>query len=577
MEMLAWALATVSVLLTVLFFLPRFNNKEGHPDLLAERNPNPILCINRHYQVAYANSSAKRFLKRLGFVSNSYRDLLPEKYSQMLQDLVTSRQGGVTWEYLVAAGIMFEAQVYFFSDIDTFHVYISDVTQKKLAENELIHQAYHDPITSLPNQRMLHEELHKMLISDRERAFALISLGISHIEQLEEGMAAGEINNLIIRIARRLNGALERNEPTHHLTQLYRTENYRFVIIVDELTDQKVPLSLISELQSCFISPFTIARHQHYISCGIGITFHPNDARDAEELVRNANSAMSSALRLGNNSLSCYSPEMNVEAMKQLSLETDLRKALVNNELSVNYQPQLRMEDRMIVGAEALIRWDHPIAGPIPPARFIPLAEEIGLIVPITNWILDRVCNQIAIWQKEGIEPVPVAINISAQHFVHDHLTATVENAIRTSGISPSLIELEITERVTLLNVEMAIEALEQLKDLGVSLAVDDFGTGYSSLSYLQQLPLDVLKIDQAFVHRLGRGESSSNIVRAIVGLGRNLGLKLIAEGVETKEQFDLLREIGCEFGQGYLFSHPVSTDEFTKILELEALDKKGS
>lgn len=263
-------------------------------------------------------------------------------------------------------------------------------------------------------------------------------------------------------------------------------------------------------------------------------------------------------------------------AIERLTLENDLRKALDSREFMIHYQPKVRMESRKVVGAEALLRWNHPIDGEISPEKFIALAEEIDFIIPISEWLLEEVCRQIASWQQQGLEVVPVAINISPNHFTDYTLPASVKRAIDHAGIDPALVELEITEGITVNNVEEAIETLATLKRLGVSIAIDDFGTGYSSLAYLQQLPLDTLKIDQSFIRKMGNKGSSTTIVKAIIGLAHNLGLELIAEGVETPEQYDLLRQFGCQLGQGFLFSRPIPAEDFARIMELEALDKKS-
>lgn len=543
--------------------------------LFPERNPNPVLCLNHRGEILYANRSADKYLSRLNLDAHDYKRLLPNGFETQLKDLTTFKQGCTTWEYTINTK-SFEARAYYFSDIRTFHLYLTDVTQKKAAEDELVHQAYHDTLTSLPNQRMLDEHLHDRLITRRDQAFVLIVLKIGHTSPFEGELGSGASDNLILRVTRRLNRALRQCGKDCGNAQIYRIENYKFVILHDEMPGTHVPVHLIEAFNSCFDHPFTISGHQHVITYNIGMAFYPDDAEGSEMLLRNANSALNQAHKQGNNNFVCYSPEMNAMAIERLTLENDLRKALANREFMIHYQPKVRMKSRKLVGAEALLRWNHPIGGEISPEKFIALAEEIDFIIPISEWLLEEVCHQIDTWKKQGLEVVPVAINVSPKHFVDDTLPASVKRAIDRAGIDPALVELEITEGVTVHNVEEAIETLTALKALGVSIAIDDFGTGYSSLAYLQQLPLDTLKIDQSFVRRMGEKGSSTTIVKAIIGLAHNLGLELIAEGVETQEQYDLLRQFGCQLGQGFLFSRPVPAEDFARIMELEALDKKS-
>jgi EAL domain-containing protein (putative c-di-GMP-specific phosphodiesterase class I) len=299
-----------------------------------------------------------------------------------------------------------------------------------------------------------------------------------------------------------------------------------------------------------------------YVTASIGITLYPDDSADQDTLIKNADAAMYRSKEVGRNSYRFYTPEMNARALELLSMESSLRRALDRGEFLLYYQPKVSVASGDIVGVEALLRWRHPDRGLVSPDDFMPVLEETGLIVSVGEWVITAACAQIAEWSRQSIEPVPVAINLSARQFVNKDLGTTIKRILEENGIAPELIEFEITESSVMANTEESTGILKFLGQLGVGLSIDDFGTGYSSLGYLKRFPLDALKIDRSFVRDITTSTDDATITRAVISMAHSLGLKVIAEGVETLEQITFLTEHGCDELQGYYFSSPLPADE---------------
>ena len=317
--------------------------------------------------------------------------------------------------------------------------------------------------------------------------------------------------------------------------------------------------------------PFALKQQEVYITASIGISLYPLDGDDAESLLKNADIAMYHAKERGKNNYQFYSHSMNVAALERLTLEGELRKALEQDELLLHYQPKLDVRSKRIVGFEALVRWQHPKRGLVPPADFIPLAEETGLIVPLGEWVLKRACSQNKAWQAAGHAPVAMAVNLSNRQFIQKDLVENVMMILGETGMDPQYLDLEITESAVMENPEKAIPILEGWKKKGVSIAIDDFGKGYSSLAYLKKLPLDSLKIDRTFVKNLIANPEDAAITTAIIAMAHSLKLTVVAEGVETEEQLAFLQELGCDEAQGYLFSRPLPAEEVQHFISIAA------
>jgi EAL domain-containing protein (putative c-di-GMP-specific phosphodiesterase class I) len=309
--------------------------------------------------------------------------------------------------------------------------------------------------------------------------------------------------------------------------------------------------------------PVTVEGHSFFLTCSIGVSMYPSDGDDPELLIKHADIAMYRAKQSGRNNFQFYTSDMNDRALERLRIESDLRNALDRSEFLLHYQPKVDVNSGRVTGMEALIRWRHPEFGMVPPGRFIGLAEETGLIVPIGAWVIRTACAQNKAWQDAGLAPLRISVNLSARQFAQKDLAQSIADVLQDTGLEARHLEIELTESLVMTDVEHAIDVLQQLKRLGVKLSIDDFGTGYSSLAYLKRFPIDVLKIDQSFVRDVTVDPNDAAITVSIISLGHNLKLKVIAEGVETRQQLAYLRLHGCDEVQGYLFSHPLPADEF--------------
>jgi EAL domain-containing protein (putative c-di-GMP-specific phosphodiesterase class I) len=311
-------------------------------------------------------------------------------------------------------------------------------------------------------------------------------------------------------------------------------------------------------------------------TASIGICMYPADAGDEQALMKNADIAMYRAKEDGKNNYKFYSEEMNIHSFEKLALETSLRRGLERNEFLLHYQAKLDLHTGIITGVEALVRWQHPDLGMVPPAQFIPLAEETGLIVPIGKWVLNTACEQVLAWQRQGLPPMRMAVNLSARQFADDNLVEDIEAALRKTGIAPELLELELTESMVIQNTERAGRVLADIKRLGVRLAIDDFGVGYSSLSHLKRFPIDTLKVDRSFIRDIPQDSEDKAITEAIIAMGKSLSLTVVAEGVETLAQQEFLREHACDEMQGFYFSKPIAPDQFAELLRQRIAAGKG-
>jgi len=324
---------------------------------------------------------------------------------------------------------------------------------------------------------------------------------------------------------------------------------------------------LAQKLLSCLVEPVTLNGYELTVTASMGISLYPDDATNGQEMIRNADAAMYKAKGTGRNAYQFYTSDLNQHALEMLSMENALRRAIERQEFVLHYQPQVDITSGSVVGAEALIRWNHPDLGLVMPGKFISIAEERGLIVPIGNWVIEEAARQAAVWQNSGRLSIPIAVNVSAVQFRQKDFVEQLANSVRKHGITPNHLELELTESIVMHDVETTVEILEKLHDMGFQLSIDDFGTGYSSLSYLRRFPIDKIKIDQSFLWDATHDEGAGRVVTAIIGLARSLKLKVIAEGVQTKEQLEVLREQRCDEAQRFLFSPALVSGEFEKLV----------
>ncbi len=441
----------------------------------------------------------------------------------------------------------------------------TDISEKKASEERIHHLAHYDLLTNLPNRVLLQDRLQNALERMRRGGSRLgvLFLDLDRFKNVNDSLGHPVGDRLLQVVAHRLNTVV-RDQDT-----VARLGGDEFLLILEELNDPQHAGVVARKVLEVLSEPVRVEQHDIYIGASIGISVFPGDGSDAEALIKNADTAMYQAKELGRNNYQFYTPELTRLSLERFELERGLRLALERDELLLHYQPQSVLQKIDCVGAEALVRWQHPQLGLIPPDRFIPLAEETGLIQALGRWVLRSACHQAQLWQERGI-PLRVAVNLSGQQIVHGDIVETVREVLAETGLDPHWLELEITEGFVLSHAEAGIHTLQRLKALGISLAIDDFGTGYSSLSYLKRLPVDRLKIDRSFVQGVPDDRNDAAIVTTIIAMARSLGLEVIAEGVETAAQLEFLREQRCDEYQGYLLGRPLPLAEFERLLKLK-------
>lgn len=441
---------------------------------------------------------------------------------------------------------------------------IQDISAMKRAEDMILHQAFHDQLTDLPNQTLLSDRLaHALKVAEHSSAkVAVLVIDIDRFQLINESLGHDAGNMLLVLFAEFLHRFVQEGDT------ISRISGNEFAILVENLPAVDQLHGMIRNIrQSLHEKSFELLGEKIFLSVSVGVALFPDDSVDAEQLIKSANAAMRKAKAQGGNQEYFYTTDMNRRVHDRLRMENDLRSALDNNELVLHYQPQVDAATRKIVGMEALIRWTHPEHGVIPPIRFIPLAEETGLIRQLGRWVLEQSIRQTSLWVAMGYD-LRVGINLSARQFAQDDLLKQVPAFLTTYKLDAKCVDLEITETIAMQDADNSIRKLHQLKELGVNLSMDDFGTGYSSLSYLHQFPLDVLKIDRSFVKDIGSEGNHGAIARAVIAMAHSMNLEVIAEGVETEAQYEFLKNHGCQMIQGYLISRPVSAEQFEKLLQ---------
>jgi len=348
------------------------------------------------------------------------------------------------------------------------------------------------------------------------------------------------------------------------------------IILFDQPSDLDGVTPVLHKIQEAILRPIHLSGHTLHVTCSMGLATYPADGSDTDTLLSNADAAMYRAKELGRNSFQFYTSEMNNKVQGKLAMQDGLRNALINGEFLLLYQPQVDLQSGQIIGVEALIRWQHPELGMVSPIKFIPQAEETGLIVPIGDWVFHAACRQNKAWQDAGLPPITMSVNISARQFIERDLIDRVKHALQETGLEPRYLELELTESLIMQDLQQAISKMKALQSMGTSLSIDDFGTGYSSLAALKSFPIARLKIDQSFVRDLPDNENDKAIATAVISLGHKLNLKVIAEGVETEEQQTFLRENGCDEIQGHVFSKAVSAEEISLLLQIPRLPQSS-
>ena len=438
--------------------------------------------------------------------------------------------------------------------------------EKTKADERIEYLASHDSLTNLPNREMFNGMLRRAIdaAARYQRQFALLFIDLDRFKVINDSLGHDAGDMLLVEIGGRLRRALRTSDV------VARLGGDEFVVILEETAERPEVERIAGELLSVLSQPLQLSGHECHTTASIGIAMYPSDGTDMQTLTKNADMAMYLAKEDGKNGFRFFTKEFKTQSIERLTLESALRRALERDQFSLHYQPKIDMASGQITGVEALLRWNHPDLGTISPGQFIPLAEETGLIVPIGRWVLKEACAQNMAWQRRGLRPVTMAVNLSPRQFADAHLLQDVDEALLASGMSPVLLQLEVTESMVMRNVSRAIKVLDAIQSRGIRLAIDDFGTGYSSMSLMKQFPIDTIKIDRSFVRDLPIDSEDQAIAQAIISMGKALGMTVIAEGVETVEQETFLRNHACDEMQGFLFSKPLPAKQMADLLRTE-------
>lgn len=448
--------------------------------------------------------------------------------------------------------------------ISHYVCFFTDISSSKKTEERLRFITTHDSLTKLPNRGHIADILEHAVLQARrnETMIGVLFLDIDHFKMINDSLSHSAGDELLLSMTNMLKNILNREDS------LARTGGDEFVMILENIDNIERPIAICNAISKRLNNSFVVQGQEVFVTASIGIALYPADGDSADTLLQNADIAMYRAKEGGRNNYQFYTSEMNTRVFERMTLETSLRKAIDSDQFVMYFQPQIDVNSGRIIALEALIRWQHPDMGLVSPARFIPVAEETGLIIGIGRWVFQQVCRFIITMKKEHHIELPVAVNVSAKQFFTGDFLETIEALLEETGVDARLLEVEMTESLFMADVEVVNSILHRLKELGLTIAIDDFGTGYSSLNYLKKFPVDVLKVDQSFVRDVVRDNDDAAIVRAMVNLAHNLGMKVIAEGVEEKEQIEFLRSAGCDMLQGYFFSRPVDADSIVKVLE---------
>jgi diguanylate cyclase (GGDEF)-like protein len=454
---------------------------------------------------------------------------------------------------------------------ETLH---EEIARRKQVEEQLAHDALHDPLTNLPNRTLFLDRLDHVLQRTKQRqndSFAVLYLDLDRFKIVNDSLGHSTGNQLLIETAHRLVASVGT------MSTVSRLGGDEFAILLEDAQDVAEATRVADQIQHALAAPFDLAGNRINTSASIGIVSNTTDYSQSEDILQDADTAMYYAKSQGRGRHEVFNVTMRDRAIARLALEADLKYALERHEFQMHYHPILRLHDKQIAGFEALLRWAHPKRGILHPAEFLAVAEEIGLMVPINWWVMGEACRQMHKWQAQfqNDPPLTISVNISPQHLTEPDFIPHVEKILCESGLAPDSLLLELTEKVIVEESQSINRIFEELQALGVRVQIDDFGTGYSSLSYLQNLPAETLKIDRSFISRMGESRDGAELVRAIVALGRALGMKVIAEGIETADQLSQLEKLDCEYGQGYLFAKPIEASAVSAFIT-ESLKREG-
>ncbi|CRM16806.1 MULTISPECIES: phosphodiesterase DibA [Pseudomonas] len=488
--------------------------------------------------------------------SNFYRQMFQtlERSGEWSGEIWNRRQSGEIYPQWQTIRVIRDEQ----GRISHYVAVFSDISAIKDSEHELAHLAHHDPLTDLPNRLLFTDRAEQALASAQvhKRGCALLLLDLDHFKIINDSLGHNVGDQLLKLVAERLKGLFR---PGVTLARLGGDE---FAVLVESCPQVMQAAAMAQRMLDAMKEPFVFDGNQLFISASIGISLFPSDALSAEQLLRNADSALFKAKHAGREGYALYTEELTAHAQNRVEIASELRRALEQQELRVYYQPVHGLQDSRLIGVEALVRWQHPERGLVPPGEFIPIAERTGLIADIDAWVMNQACRQMCQWLADGAPLGFIAVNVSSRLFARRELYEHVGQVLHDTGLDPAFLELEVTESAVMDDPEVALEQLHRLRELGLRLAIDDFGTGYSSLLRLKRLPVQKLKIDQGFVAGLPWDEDDAAIVRVVIALAKSMGMQVHAEGIEQVEQARFLLDQECDMGQGYWFGKPVPADE---------------
>ncbi|KZL94278.1 EAL domain-containing protein [Clostridium magnum] len=527
-----------------------------------------IITIDVNGIIGYINPSAEKIF---GYASNevigaSINMLIPELcYNDCTNLDVNSKFPEKNLEILGRkknnSNLPLEATIskFYVDDRFFFTIILRDITERRHYEETIRYQAFYDSLTDLPNRLLLKDRIELEISHSKHtnQNLAIMYLDLDRFKLINDTLGHDIGDKLLKEIAVRLKSCVNETDT------VARIGGDEFVILLPAIAHEENIGNIATKILETIRETIIIDSHELYISVSIGVTIYPDDGKDVETLLTNADVAMYRAKEKGKNNFQLYTPALNEKALERLAMENSLRRALEYKEFVVYYQPKVSTETEQIIGMEALIRWQHPNWGLVPPAKFIPLAEETGLIVPIGEWVLRTACAQTKAFQNAGLPPLTVAVNLSALQFQLQDLTTMVSNVLEETGLDPRYLELEITESIAMQNVEHTIKMINELKAMGIKFAIDDFGTGYSSLSQLNSFSVNKLKIDKSFVSKIDGVKDHSIIASTVLALGKSMALGVVAEGVENQEQVNFFKLNKCDEMQGYFFGKPMSKEDF--------------
>jgi diguanylate cyclase (GGDEF)-like protein/PAS domain S-box-containing protein len=552
---------------------------EGRYRGLLEAAPDAMVVVDQSGEIVLLNVQAEKHFgyRRDELIGQKVKNIIPKGFAErLISDALRSAEDALAQQ--IGTGIELNGRR---KDGSEFPIEIMlsplegaegvlvtaairDITTRRKAEALMIHSSEHDFLTGLPNRTLLSDRVNQAIrmAIRHKRKVAVLFLDLDGFKHINDSLGHPTGDKLLQSVGNRLVDCVRGSDTVS------RQGGDEFVVLLSEEEDSEDASITAKRMLRAVAEAHFIDQHDLHITCSVGVSLYPDDGLNAETLIKNADTAMYQAKENGRQTYQYFKPAMNVRAVERQSLEESLRRALERQEFVVHYQPKVNLKTGRISGAEALLRWTHPTRGPVPPGQFIPVAEDCGLILPIGTWVLRQACQQAQAWVDAGLPLGTMAVNISAMQLRNESFLEGVFAILQDTRLDPRLLELELTESVLMKHAESTASILTALRERGVQVAVDDFGTGYSSLSYLRKFPIDALKIDQSFVGQITTVPDETIIVKAVIGLGRSLKLRVVAEGVETQEQLAFLQAHQCDEAQGYYFSRPVLPQQFAKLLK---------